>query len=372
MSRFPKILIVGLNQLPHRYLHNQCSLLADSFDLTVVSPDEALWKPNCEKYRSVYLNTRHPKSRIPVVKKYRTFIRIIDVLFQVKKYLSCVDYDLIYIWDQTWAFAFKLIMGPKYKYVMQMFAPGVTSSKFKNAVHDLQVRFNVLFFKHVFLGSEVAMRFFKVPDHKAHITGVGIAAVDYRERAFVSMDLVYLGALSNRYVHESVQGFAKFFSENKDKIPMSYKIIGGGYQEAVQELKASIKAAGDDIPVEYLGRLDDDDLIDIFKRSNIGVVYNRVTPYYTNNISTKLYEYLLSGMPVIAVRNNSLLKAVNADNGVLIEDNPEGFERGLNMMMNNLNRYNSQRIAQSGDDFSVRKVVMDRMIPIFNEILGGK
>jgi len=365
-----KILIVGLNQLPHRYLYNQCKYLADYFDITVISPYEGLEKKTSNLFKTVYLDTGVPKSRFKLLKKLQTFTRIFRTIYGVRRHMRDEAYDLVYIWDQTWAFAIKLLLGPKHKYVMQMFAPGVTSSRLKNKLHDLQVEFNVRFFQHVFMGTARVKQLFKVPAGKAHATGVGIEAIEYQDRVFESLDLVYLGALTNRYVHESVEGFARFFQANQGRIRMSYKIIGGGTPEAVKLLKDSITAAGPEVPVQYLGRLDDADLISVFRTSNIGVVYNRVTPYYTNNISTKLYEYLLSGLPVIAVKNNSLLKVVNPSNGVLIEDSPEGFEQGLHILMANLGSFNSQAIAQSGEERSVKTVVMNGVVPAFQKILS--
>jgi glycosyltransferase involved in cell wall biosynthesis len=365
-----KILIVGLNQLPHRYLYNQCKYLADHFDITVISPYEGLEKKTSSLFKTVYLDTGVSKPRFKLLKKLKTFTRIFRTIYGVRSYARDDVYDLVYIWDQTWAFAIKLLLGPKYKYVMQMFAPGVTSSRLKNKLHDLQVEFNARFFQHMFMGSERVMKFFKVPPAKAHVTGVGIEAIEYQDRVFESLDLVYLGALSNRYVHESVEGFARFFQANQGRIQMSYKIIGGGTPEAVDLVKASIAAAGPEVPVQYLGRLEDAELISVFRASNIGVVYNRITSYYTNNISTKLYEYLLSGLPVIAVKNSSMLGVVTPSNGVLIEDSPEGFEQGLHTLLANLGSFNSQTIAQSGEERSIKRMVRDRMVPAFQRIIS--
>lgn len=365
-----KILIVGLNQLPHRYLYNQCEYLADRFDITVISPYEGLEKKASSRFKTVYLDMGVPNSGIKLLKKLQTFSRIFRIISGVRRHARDNVYDLVYVWDQTWAFAIKLFLGPKYKFVMQMFAPGVTPSRARNKLHDLQVAFNVCFFRHMFMGSERLMQVFNVPPAKAYVTGVGIEAIEYQDRVFESLDLVYLGALSNRYVHESVEGFARFYQSNQGRIPMSYKIIGGGVPEAVQKVKASIAAAGPEVPVQYLGRLDDADLISVFRTSNIGVVYNRVTPYYTNNTSTKLYEYLLSGLPVIAVKNNSLLGVVTPANGVLIEDSPAGFEQGLRTILANLGSFNSQAIAQSGEERSIKTVVRDKMVPAFLKILS--
>ncbi len=365
-----KILIVGLNQLTSRYLFNQCVYLAERFDLTIISPYEGLAKKDSSLFKTMYLDTGVPKFRTKLPKKLQTFLRIFRTISGVRRHMRDEVYDLIYIIDQTWAFAIKLLLGQKYKYVMQMFAPGVTPSRAKNKLHDLQVTFNVRFFQHMFMGSERVMKFFKVPPSKAHVTGVGVEAIEYQDRMFESLDLVYLGALSNRYVHESVEGFARFFQANKGRIRMSYKIIGGGVPEAVKLVEVSIAAAGPEVPVQYLGRLDDSDLISVFRTSNIGVVYNRVTPYYTNNISTKLYEYLLSGLPVIAVKNNSMLGVVTPSNGVLIEDSSEGFEQGLHTLLANLGNFNSKAIAQSGEECSVKTVVRDRMIPAFQKIIS--
>ena len=365
------ILFIGLNQLPHRYLHNYCVHLSERYVVTIISRDDGLNKIECDAYKSIYIGKHRGISKKKLVRKFRTLLGIMETICAVKKHVQIHKYDVIYIWDQTWAFLFKLTLGFRHKYIMQMFAPGVSGSKLKNLIHDYQVRINVLFFDNVFMGSERAKQFFNVPDYKAYITGVGVEGIGFRERSFKSMNLVYLGALTNRYVDESVLGFIRFYNANKDQISMSYKIIGGGDEGSVNSMKTIIENEGFGVPVQYLGRLDDDQVLEVFNASNIGVVYNRVTSYYTNNISTKLYEYLLSGMPVIAVKNSSLLSVVTQDNGVTVEDNPESFEAGLKMIMSSLDNYNSERIAMSGSACSVAKIVQDRLIPYLDKIIGG-
>lgn len=364
-----KILIIGLNQLPHRFLSNICKYLSGSFDITIISPDEGQDKLTDSNYTSVWLNVGIPNSSFRLAKRWQTLIRILRINVAIKKYVYGKSYDIIYFWDQTWAFLTTLFLGGRRKYVMQMFAPGVHNNQWKNKRHDLQVKFNTLFFKHIFIGSDEVRRIFSLPRKKTFTIGVGADSIQYCDRVFNSIHLVYLGTLSNRYVHETVTGFVKFYLSNRSKIDMSYTIIGGGTTKAVNDLEESIKFIPAEVPVRYLGWLEETELLDVFNNCNIGVAYNRITPYYTNNISTKLYEYLLSGMPVIAVKNNSMLNAINDSNGVLIDDSPEGFAQGLEIMLDRLGTYDSRAIANTAAAYSVKKVVEDRMIPFFNSII---
>lgn len=366
-----KILIIGLNQLPHRYLENLCRHLAATYNITVLSPYEGLEKKGEDFVQTVYFDLGVPKAKLSYIKKLKTFIRMIRFVIMARRFLKNKNYELIYIWDMTWAFLIKFVLGGKHRYVMQIFTPGVRPNKLKNKMQDLQVKFNTHFFKHIFVGTEIMQRFFSIPAKKTFVVGGVVEAIEFHERVFTSMDLVYLGGLTNRSVHETVEGFARFHEAHKHKIAMSYTIIGGGTAQAVNELKDRIKNLSADVPVRYLGRLNDAELPQIFEHCNIGVVYARITPYFTNNVSTKFYEYLNSGMPVIATRHNTMLTAINDINGVLIEDSPEGFAQGLEAMLNRLGSYDSQEIVKTAVAYS-GKTVEDKMIPSFNAIMMGE
>jgi len=364
-----RILIVGLNQLPHSYLSNMCKYLSDCFDVTIISPDEGIDTIENDLFSIVLLKASVNKYKHILAKKLYTLVRLFRIIDKFRKYAKMRDFDLVYIWDQTWAFAIKLIMGRKYKFVMQMFAQGVSANRVKNYMHDKQVKFNTFFFNHIFMGTERNMMYFRIPSHKVHITGVGVEKRCKANKSFNTMDLVYLGILTNRDVHKTISGFTRFFEEHKNDIQMSYHIIGTGSSEYVALLRQEMADIPKDVPIHYHGRLNDLEVMSVFEKCNIGVAFNKVTSYYKHNTSTKLHEYLLSGMPVIATGNDINKRIINDLNGVIIESSPEGFYHGLEIMYKHLDRYDSSQIALSDHRYSLDYVAYNKIIPAFNQIL---
>jgi nucleoside-diphosphate-sugar epimerase len=66
-----------------------------------------------------------------------------------------------------------------------------------------------------------------------------------------------------------------------------------------------------------------------FDIHNIGVSYIPMLKCFDNQPPTKTFEYLLSGMPVIATATNANKDIINDVNGVLINDNSEEVYNGL-------------------------------------------
>jgi len=367
-----RILIVGTMQLPHRILFDKCRYLWHTYDITIISPDTGKEKLIDIHIKAIFLNKAKESTRIYHIihyKKFKNFLRFLELIKFTRDHLQNNPYDLVLIWSHSKAFMFKLFCKNHGKYAMMIFTQGVSDNYLKNLYHDYWVRFNALFFDTILLYTERDREYFKIPKQKAHIMGLGINAIAYRERSFDSMNLIYLGTLSNRYVHDTVKGFAEFYSEYGDSISVNYLIIGTGNPQDTEQLINSIENAGKNVPVRYLGGLDDNELVDVFNKSNIGVNYLKVTSYFTHNISTKTYEYLLSGMPVISVKLNSLIGVIDDSNGCFIEDTSKGFKDGLIRMTNNMKRFQSSVVAKSGEHGSAKSIVEKNWIPALESIL---
>ena len=101
----------------------------------------------------------------------------------------------------------------------------------------------------------------------------------------------------------------------------------------------------------------------------MGIAYLPNTPYYSNVICTKVSEYLLSGIPTIAVATNENKKIVNDQNGVLIEDNKHSFAQGLHLVAQRFSSYSSEEIIKTVEKESISYRVRNEMVPTFNRII---
>jgi glycosyltransferase involved in cell wall biosynthesis len=94
-----------------------------------------------------------------------------------------------------------------------------------------------------------------------------------------------------------------------------------------------------------------------------------ITPYYDFQPVTKLYEYMLSGMPVIATNTHENRLVVNDDNGVLINDTPEDFCNGLAKICENRNSYNSLDIRKTVESYTWENIVNTILKPYLLKLL---
>lgn len=65
----------------------------------------------------------------------------------------------------------------------------------------------------------------------------------------------------------------------------------------------------------------------------------------------------MSGMPVIATRTSANQLVITSENGVLIGDTTEEVCRGIKVMLQKLDRFSSEQIRQSCQDYEWPKIV---------------
>ena len=82
-----------------------------------------------------------------------------------------------------------------------------------------------------------------------------------------------------------------------------------------------------------------------------------MTPYFDCQPPTKTFEYLLSGMPVIATATYENSLVVNDGNGVLINDTADSFCEGLEKLANNRVVYNSEKILTTCKQYTWENII---------------
>jgi len=186
------------------------------------------------------------------------------------------------------------------------------------------------------------------------------------------MDLIYVGAIGMRNIHETVYGFKRFYDEYASKVNMSYNIIGfveGEYQDLLLE---SLDSAGDNTPVRYHGWLADEDVDAMFEKANVGVAFNRANSCYGNFISFKLHEYLLSGMVVTSTFSELRSAVVNEVNGIIHESSADGFHNALVHIFQHLDTYDSAKIKESDVAYSLEYNIQNIQVPMYNKLIEKK
>lgn len=241
-------------------------------------------------------------------------------------------------------------------FILDIRTGSVEKNQFSRFFYDMIMKFESKFFKHkAVLSKNLAdkMKF----NSDVYILPLGSEIISETEKVFDEMNLFYVGTFFNRRLEDTVTGFSNFYTAYKNKIKMKYTIIGRDVEGEEQVLKNQIKKLGLSHIIDMPGEMPHDDLKQYFDSHNIGVSYIPITDYYDSQPVLKTFEYLLSGMPVIATNTTENAAVINNSNGILIQDNPQSFYHGLVNIYERRKQYNSDYIKDSAKKYSWSKIV---------------
>ena len=147
---------------------------------------------------------------------------------------------------------------------------------------------------------------------------------------------------------------------------ISYDIIGFGNWETEQEISKCILEESLSDFVKLHGRIPNENLDQYFKKCNIGIAFVPLVPEYDCQPTTKLFEYLLAGMPVLATATleNSLI--IDNQNGILTDDSPEGFSNGLHAIIDKLQVFDSNSIKESVKGYTWKGITEKILTTLLN------
>jgi glycosyltransferase involved in cell wall biosynthesis len=226
-----------------------------------------------------------------------------------------------------------------------------------------------MFYKNVSIISDSLRDFLKLNKETIKIIPLGGEKLPTISKSFEMIKLLYVGSLDNRNIHETILGLSHFLKLNNSNIDATYDIVGFGKQETLKQLENTIKISGLIEKVILHGRKKIDELGHFYEDCNIGVVYVPQTKAYDCQPSTKLFECLLAGMPVIATNTLENRITLKADCGVITEDNPRSFANALKEIIQNRNIYSSASIKECYSEYEWKNIVKNRLEPYFMSLL---
>lgn len=189
---------------------------------------------------------------------------------------------------------------------------------------------------------------FRVKDY--HLLPLGANSIPFKQKDFSDFHLVYVGEFDNRRMEDTVKGFGEFYQEYKDQINCRYTIIGAGRGNEREIIEEVVAEYGLEDVVKLTGYIQHDQLGSYLQAGNIGVSYIPITKYFDCQPPTKTFEYLLSGMAVIATATKENKLVIHEDNGVLIEDTAEAVTKGLIELYQRRFTYDAQQIQKESEE----------------------
>jgi glycosyltransferase involved in cell wall biosynthesis len=113
-------------------------------------------------------------------------------------------------------------------------------------------------------------------------------------------------------------------------------------------------------------------LIQYLGKTTIGIVYIPKTPAYNCQPPTKLFEFIVNGIPVLATSTREIARFVNDANGVLIDDNAQSFADGLDQLIFQLPGISSEKIKESARHYLWENLIKTRLLKIIGSISTNK
>ncbi|MDD3079181.1 MAG: glycosyltransferase [Paludibacter sp.] len=235
------------------------------------------------------------------------------------------------------------------------------------SVYNIKLLLKTLLFKNISIISDSLRRTLHINKHKSFILPLGGEIICKKEKVFDPIVLFYIGVFRNRNIEQTIEGLMLFRKEFPEQ-SIKYHLVGYGTHADESNLKSLIEKYSLKDIVIFHGRKNHDEIRELFEEANVGVVYIPMKKGYMYQPTTKFFEYLLSGMSIIATKTFENINAFKDNAGVLIEDNPRCFANGLKEIIQNKSKFNSTQIRTDYMEYTWEYIVKHRLEPYFEKI----
>lgn len=233
---------------------------------------------------------------------------------------------------------------------------------------NLKIRLTSFLFKRITIISDSLRLVLQLPKNKCQILPLGGEQLNIPDKSFDTFRLFYIGTIHNRNIHQTIEALAIFVGDHTE-LPMHYDIVGFGSEADERQLRGSINKYQLDSVVTFHGRKNHDEVSKLFEECNIGLAYVPMTEGYNYQSTSKFYEYVFAGMPVIATNTYENKLVMSDEVGVLVDDNPEAVARGLEDVLKHRDKYNSAKIKETFKGNSWENIVKHNFEPLLESIL---
>jgi hypothetical protein len=241
----------------------------------------------------------------------------------------------------------------------------ISTNEKTNLKYDQRITRSAAYFNHITVITEGVRNHLNIPQIKASILPLGTNIYSSAKKDFSgALNLMYIGTFNNRNINQTIEGLAIFMIKNPNK-SIKYYIVGDGSKQEVSNVKNLISENNLEGIVHLLGYKRHAEIKDLWDICQIGVSYVPISQGYNLQPPTKTFEYLGAGMAVIATKTHENMKIINDKIGVLIEDSPIMFCKGIERIILNRHFYNSDLIRESIENYSWELIVKKYFINLF-------
>lgn len=291
--------------------------------------------------------------------------------WKLKLILRKEKFDLIFHLDSKFTFIIRML-NPFQTMILDIRSGDLSDKRYKLWFRNIQISFVTSFYKNVSVISESLRDLLRLNKMKTVIIPLGGEKQPTRGKTFKTIRLLYIGSLNNRNIHETIFGLSHYLKQANAFQDITYDIVGFGKSTVTEQINDAIIKTGLTGKVTLYGRKKIDELFPFFEKCNVGVAYLPQTKGYECQPVTKLFEYLLAGMPVIATNTLENRLVMKPEYGEITEDNPIDFAESLEKIIFKREKFNSAQIKESCSGFEWKNIVKSKLEPYLDSILSNK
>ena len=330
-----------------------CRLLRQQFDITYVGWDYGHPRLVVEGVKVVYLG-----------RDQHWAVRYLQFLWQVRALVRAFPGLIFMIYSP--GFSLLARGDQRNSAVLDIRTAAVSGGFLSRWFFDGLMRLEAGTFRYVtIISASLAAR---LKMSRCHILPLGAQPLSHEDKEFSPARLLYVGTLHGRRIEDTVRGLRLFLDTNEPVSGCHYTNVGAGYGNEVDFLRELVEQLELGEHVTVVGQVPHSELPRYFQSANIGVSYIPTTEFYDSQPPTKTFEYLMSGMAVVATRTLENKRIVDHRNGVLIEATAESFADGLRSLIANRSRFDSSIIRASVAGFEWSDIVAGNLIPYLHSV----
>lgn len=286
----------------------------------------------------------------------------IKILGEVKKLKKHIDFKKVFVYVYPLCSLMRLLFS-KEQLIMDI-RTSYIKSPIATWICNKLIKWDSVFYGKISVISWGVADFLNLNKKKCCYLPLGGEALGYYPKDMSSLKLFYVGTFYDRNIEKTIEGLSIFKKNNPDS-DVSYTIVGVGSSDEISKIRNTISSYSLEDCVHFIGEKRGEELINLFKRHNVGVSYIPLTDYYDCQPPTKTFEYLLASMLVLATPTSENAKVINNDNGKLCNsDTPEDFASALSFIYENRMSYDLKDVYSQSLMYSWKFIVENYLLKI--------
>lgn len=207
-----------------------------------------------------------------------------------------------------------------------------------------------------------------IDDSKMRVLPLGAETICETNKSYDSINLLYIGTFTNRHIDKTIVGYAQALRVLPNTVNIHYDIVGDGISGELNQYKDLAKSLGIEDKITFHGFVRHDKLDAFFNKSNVGVSFVPITPYYEYQPVTKTFEYALSGIYTIGTSTYCNREVICEDNGMLINDTSDDFCNAILKIYGKRKQIDSSKIRQTLQEYKWNNIVSNILMPIIESV----